>query len=170
MSFSSCFFVALLTTFLCLLTPANASDTKPLPNANVSAKIDWEADYEPGSLLAVIDHIEGIDHLVRIACVAVDTTGKPDSDPYGEKTGSQKETMKVKYDIRSWKNGRWVKSLPSLISILPRKKHRFHAVYTASETLESIFFYTEGQSPDQGARIEFGGKPGSMFRELGAGK
>lgn len=161
--------VALLTSLLCFLAPANASDTKPLPTANVSTKIDWEADYEPGSLLAIIDHIEGIDHLVRIACVAVDPTSKPDGDPFGEKAGLEKEQMMVKYDIRSWKNGRWEKSLPSLVALLPRKKHRFHAVYTSSESLESIFFYTDGQSPDQGVRIEFGGKQGSMLRELEAG-
>lgn len=148
--------------------PANASDAKPLPTADVSTKIDWEADYEPGSLLAVIDHIEGIDHPVRIACVAIDPTGRPDSDPFSEEPGSQKEQMMVKYDIRSWKNGRWEKSLPTLVAMLPRKEHCFHAVFTKSTSLESIFFYTDGQSPDQGVRIESENKPGSLLRELGA--
>lgn len=165
------FLVPVLVSFLCFLTPAEAADAKTIPCANVSSPIDWNAACEPGSLLAVIDHIEGIDHPVRIICQALEPTGKPDCRPYEEEKGDIRGIMLVKYKIWFWKNGCWEQSaLPTLLARLPRQEHSFHAVYESSETREKLSFLpSTGETvPGDGevVHMEFVGMPGYILRAL----
>ncbi len=143
------------------------SDPKTIDCERVSDPIDWDGVYEPGSLLGVVDHVDNLDHPIRIACLARDSFQQPDCSPFdGEKSGKEKNKMLVRYEIWSWKNGRWENALPPLVRWLPRRKMKFRATWQDDGEIQRFLIHTDEEPAEKGVCLA--GRYEWILQDLGA--